>query len=320
MPTDSLISRTDSAALIPEDAAREIIQSVTESSAVLQLARRLPNMSRKQRRLPVLGSLPTAYFVTGDTGLKQTTEVAWENVYINAEELAVIVPVPEAVLDDADYDIWGEIRPLLVEAFGVAIDAAIMHGTNAPTDWPDDIMTQITAASHTVDEDTVTYADLYDMLLGHASDGTPGVFGLVEADGFAVNGVVAGLGERAKLRGIRDSNGNPIFRMDMTGPTQYSLDGQPLYFPKNGAFNTTVARYIAGDWNQIVYAMRQDITYKIATEATIMNQSGAVVYNLFQQDMVALRATMRLGWALPNPINRANQTDATRLPFAALIP
>ncbi|MCB0070984.1 MAG: phage major capsid protein, partial [Caldilineaceae bacterium] len=108
---NSLISRTDAAALIPEEVSREIIQAVPESSAVMRLARRLPNMSRKQRRMPVLSGLVTAYFVTGDNGLKQTSEAAWENKYINAEELAVIVPIPEAVLDDVDYDVWAEIRP-----------------------------------------------------------------------------------------------------------------------------------------------------------------------------------------------------------------
>jgi len=34
--------------------------------------------------------------------------------------------------------------------------------------------------------------------------------------------------------------------------------------------------------------------------------------------MVALRAVMRLGFALPNPINRMQQTAASRAPFAVL--
>ena len=59
--------------------------------------------------------------MSGDTGLKQTTEVNWANKYITAEELAVIVPIPEAVLDDINYDIWDEVRPLIVEAFGVRL-------------------------------------------------------------------------------------------------------------------------------------------------------------------------------------------------------
>jgi HK97 family phage major capsid protein len=312
------IDRTGAAALIPEDASSEIIQGVPTDSAVLQLARRLPNMSRKQTRLPVLATLPTAYFVNGDTGLKQTSSVSWENVYLNAEELAVIVPIPEAVLDDNDYDIWGQIRPLITEALGVAIDAAILHGTNAPDAWPDDLMTQITAASHTVDEDTAAYPDLYDAILGRGTGDEASVFALVEEDGFMVDGSVAQPVMRSKLRGLRSSDGLPIFSSDFKESTTYSLDGEPILFVQNGALASTV-RMISGDWTQLVYSMRQDIRYKMATEATIQNAGGGIEYNLFQQDMVAMRVTMRLAWALPNPLNRTNQTDATRLPFAALL-
>ena len=314
----SIIDRTGATALIPEDASRDIIQSVTSSSAVLQLARRMPNMNRAQQRLPMLSTLPTAYFVNGDTGLKETSNVSWENVYINAEELAVIVPIPEAVLADADYDIWTQIQPLIIEAFGVAIDAAILHGTNAPASWPDDLATQITSASHTVDEDDAAFPDLFDALLGRGTGDESSVFALVEEDGFMVNGVLAQPVMKSKLRGLRDSNGQPIFVSDFKGSASYSLDGNPLTFVENGAMAATV-RAFAGDWSQLVYAMRQDLTYKMATEATIQNAGGTVEYNLFQQDMVALRAVMRLGWALPNPLNRTNQTDATRLPFASLL-
>jgi len=314
----AVIDRTGAAALIPEDASREIIQNVATSSAVMQLARRMPNMSRKQQRLPMISTLPTAYFVNGDTGLKTTANVSWENVYLNAEELAVIVPIPEAVLDDADYDIWTQIQPLIVEAFGVAIDAAILHGTNAPDAWPDDLATQISNASHTVDEDNAAFPDLYDALLGRGTGDESSVFGLVEEDGFMVNGVLAQPVMKSKLRGLRTADGIPIFTSDMKDGNRYSLDGNPLTFVENGAMAATVRAFV-GDWSQLVYAMRQDITYKMATEATIQNAGGTVEYNLFQQDMVALRAVMRLGWALPNPLNRTNQTDATRLPFASLL-
>jgi len=163
---NSQITRSDAAALIPEEVSREIIQSVPEQSAVMRMARRLPNMTRAQLRLPVLSGLITASFVSGDTGLKQTSEVAWQNKYINAAELAVIVPIPEAVLDDADYDVWGEVRPRIVEAFGKAFDAAVLYGTNKPSDWPDGLVTGATAASQAVT--LGTGADLYDDILGVA--------------------------------------------------------------------------------------------------------------------------------------------------------
>lgn len=327
---NSLTTRSDAAALIPEDVTTEIIQGAVETSAVLRLARKLPNMTRAQRRIPVLSAFPTAYFVSGDTGLKQTTEMAWGNKYIDAEELAVIVPLSENVLADVEYDIWGEVKPRIIEALGIAIDQAILFGTNAPSSWPDDLLTGATAASHTVDYSTQIGAgdDLYDMILGTLANNASGLVGLVEEDGYEVNGYVGSISSRGLLRAARlpDGAGNagkgePLFKREpMQDATRYFLDGDPIYFPKNAAVLAASALLFAGDWDQLVYAIRQDITWKIATEGVIQDGSGATVYNLFQQDMVALRATMRLGWQLPNPINRVQPTEASRYPFAVLVP
>ena len=98
------------------------------------------------------------------------------------------------------------------------------------------------------------------------------------------------------------------------------LDGAPVEFPRNGAMIPADALMFTGDWTQLVYSIRQDITYKVLTEAVIQDGNGAIVYNLAQQDMVALRAVMRLGWQLPNPINRVNTTAATRYPFSVYVP
>lgn len=107
----TITDRTDTDALIPEQVSRDIIQGVTEGSAVLSMGRKLPNMTSNRMVMPVLDMLPVAYFVNGDTGTKQTTKMAWDKKKIYAEEIAVIVPIPEAVVDDADYDIWGEVKP-----------------------------------------------------------------------------------------------------------------------------------------------------------------------------------------------------------------
>lgn len=315
MPYTNLISRTDAAALIPEEAQREIIKGALEESVVLRLAKRLANMSRAQYRMPVLSLFPTGYFVTPrDTGLKKTTEINWENKYINAEEIAVIVPIPEAVLDDADYDIWPEVRPQIVAEFGRVIDAAVLFGTNAPATWPtNDVLAGAVAAGNSVTAGTG--ADYYEDI-----SGVGGVISQIEADGFMSNGVVSSIGMRAQLRDLRDSEGNLIFSTSMQGATSYALDGAPMYFPRNGCWDAAQAHLILGDWSQLVYSIRQDITFKLSTDAIIQDGAGAIVYNLFQQDMVALRATMRLGWEVPNPINRLQETEGNRYPFAALLP
>lgn len=313
MAYNSQITRSDATALIPEEVSREIIQTVPEQSAVMRMARRLPNMTRAQLRMPVLSGLITANFVSGDTGLKQTSEVAWANKYINAAELAVIVPIPETVLDDVDYDVWGEIRPRVVEAFGKAFDAAVLYGTNKPGDWPDGLVTGATAASQAVT--LGAGADIFDDIMSE-----DGVIAKVEEDGFMVSGHIAALALRAKLRSLRDNQGLPIFVRTVQAATPYELDGVPVDFPKNGAVDAAQSLLISGDWSQLVYSIRQDVTYKVLTEAVIQDAGGTIQYNLAQQDMVALRVVMRLGWQLPNPINQINATEATRYPFAVLLP
>ena len=321
MPFNNIISRTDAAALIPEDVSNAILNEVAGSNPIMQLARRLPNISRAQQRLPVMSVLPTAYFVTGDTGQKQTSEANWENKYIDAEELAVIIPIPQNVLDDADYDIWGQVQPELVKAFNLAIASAVLFGTNIPASWTTNLgaaglLARCTAAGHTIS--LTAYADAYEAILGETDAGVDGLYMLVEADGYGVSGNVAHMSVKGILRNLRDSNGNPIFKTSMQDVTRYELDGAPIFFPNDGSMVAASALMFAGDWSQMLYAMRSDITYTIATEGVIQDAGGNIVYNLFQQDMVALRATMRLGFALPNPINRMNTTAATRCAFAAL--
>lgn len=308
----NIVNRTDLSGLIPEPVTREIIQGVTEGSAVLQMGRRLPNMTSKTQTMNVLDMLPTAYFVNGDTGMKQTTKMKWDKKKIYAEEIAVIVPIPEAVLDDADYDIWGEVRPRLVEAFGKVIDGAILFGTNKPTSWRDSVLETCTKAGSVVAATPYIYDDLL-------AEG--GVIAKVEESGYLVNGIMSAIQMRAKLRGLKDMNGNPIFKTDMQGATPYALDGSPMYFPRNGAFDTTKALMFAGDWSELVYSVRQDITFKIFDQGVVQDPSdNSIVYNLMQNDMVALRAVMRLGWEIPNPKTAYNDTLSKYCPFAVYAP
>lgn len=321
MAFDDLIDRDDAGALIPEDVAAEILGQIAEDSVVMNLGRRLPNMSRKQRRLPVWSTLPQAFFVNGDTGMKQTTKAAWDNVFIEAEEVAVFVVIPDAVADDADYDILAECRPGIVSAIGKVIDQAVLYGINAPSSWPDAIKIGADNAGHVVTAGDV--GDLYDDLMGEG-----GVLSLIEEDGFMPNGHVGALRMRAKLRGLRekdingDATGSPIFTSAKMadGKSTYALDGENLLFPRNGAIEPNRSLLISGDWSQLVWSVRQDLTYKVITEGVITDAENNIIINLPQQDSSALRVVFRMGWALPNPINLVNEDEETRHPFAIYEP
>lgn len=307
------VLREHAEALIQEQLINTIQQDTPKSSVFMGMARKLPNMTSKQTRMPVLDMLPMAYWVNGDTGFKQTSKQAWDNVYLTAAELAVIVPIPEAVVADASFDILGEVQPRIVEAIGQRVDSAVIFGVNRPAEWDLDIVSRARQAGNNVS--VGSSPDYYDLIMGEN-----GVIAKVEEDGYMATGIISNMGMRAKLRGLKDSNGQPIFKTDMQGSTQYALDGAPMYFPDNGSFDSSVAQMIVGDFKQAVYAIRQDITVKILEQAVIQDPSTkAIVYNLAQQDMIALRVVFRMGWALPNPATRIDE-DRTGCPFAYLEP
>jgi len=313
MPYNNVITRSDAAALIPEEVASLIAGNMPQASAALQLFTKVP-ISRAQSRIPALSALPVAYFVNGDIGTKQTTQAAWENKYLNVEEIAAIVPIPEAVLDDTDFDVWGMLRPLLETAIGRTLDAAIFFGTNKPASWPSDISTAATAAGNTYAAGTNNAA-----AGGYAQDWS-NLFALVESDGYDINGVVANRIWRSRLRSIRTSEGNQG-NGDVGAERIFWIQGDALQYPMRGMWTTPaggVVTAIVGDFSQGIIGVRQDMTYKILDQAVITDGAGSVVFNLPQQDMLAMRVVARYAWAVPNPMNVDQPTEASRYPFGVM--
>ena len=296
------ITRTDADALIETPVAGEIFEGVVKESKALSMFRRLPNMTSDKTKLRVLDSLPVAYFVdeTNNNGRKNLTKMAWDKKYINAAELAVIVPIKENVLNDASIDIWAEVKPRIIEAFGKKIDNAIFNGVDKPADWRKGLIPSIIDAGAEVNETGELYSDINNTMVK------------VEESGYNVTGLLGGVGLKGKFRMMTDKNGQPLNATEIGSLSRAYLD--------NGAWDKTKSTLVAGDFSQAVYSIRQDITYKVLTEAVIQDPAdGTILYNLAQDDMVALRVVMRLGWEIPNPVNALNGT-ATRFPFASLKP
>ncbi|MGW4505698.1 phage major capsid protein [Streptomyces sp. NPDC004436] len=311
MAYNNLTSRTDASALIPEEVYRDMMGKATEESAVLNLFRSIP-VARAQTRIPVLSALPTAYFVTGDTGLKQTTEVNWTNKFLNVEEIATIMPVPDNVVADVEQDIWDTAMPLLVEAFYRTLDAAVFFGTNAPSSWPTNLAAAATAAGNAVTASSVATAGAFFGDLDNAYE-------KVEADGYNVTGFVGATSVKSRLRKSRDSQGRKLDE-SRVGGSLTSIDGLPIIYPMRGMFGTGSGSptLFAGDFSQFVVGVRQDITMKVLDQAVIQDNTGAIVYNLAQQDMTAIRLTFRVGWQVANTINNEQPTEANRYPVARI--
>jgi HK97 family phage major capsid protein len=302
VPYTNVIDRTDAGALIPPEEAAQVIKAAAQASAALTLCR-TARMSSKTYSQPVLSAAPVAYWTAG--GLKQTSEAAWQGVVLTAEEIAVIVPVQDEVLDDAEYPIWQELRDPIGTAFAQKLDAAIFAGTDKPTSWPAAIIPAATAAGNT-----------------NLADSTPDTGGvindlaetldLVEADGFDPSGFAASRTLRGLVRKARSTTGELLGE----GSTTNVWDLPVVYAVAGTIPSPNLA--IAGDWSMAVVGIRQDLRFELFREGVITDNTGAIVRNLMQEDASALRVTGRYGFAVAVPVTLPEVGSGTPYPFAVL--
>jgi HK97 family phage major capsid protein len=297
---------TGSDPLVPEPVSTMIIQELPKASAALSLMNKTV-LGSKTMRLPVLDVLPLAFWVGGDTGLKQTTDQGWKNVTLVVEELAAIVPVPEAYLADADVPIWEQVQPRMVEAIGGLIDRAVFWGLNKPSTWGTDIYSAAVASGNVIkngflDGAGTEASDDFGQTVASLGD-------LMAQTGYTVNGFAGRPGLNWQLAGMRSGQGIPIYQPNMEEAASGNLYGYPIRMPDNGSWDATKAQVIGGDWSKAIIGVRQDMTFKIFTEGVVSDDSGAVVMNLMQQDAVALRVVMRLAYATVNPVTIMQPSD-----------
>ncbi len=324
------ITRADALALISEQDLAELWQDAAKQSLAMQTFRRV-RMTKKQAKVRVLDVLPAApsggAWIDGDTGRKPTLDMGWANKWLEAEEIAGIVPIPENVLDDADMDLWGEVRPRIAEYVGYHLDLAVFLGIGAPASFGDSLYEGALAAGNVLDLSTYlglgTQAEGYD-LAGAFSE----TIGLVEDDGYNANTVWTKRVMKRRLQNLRDGDGNPILGTDMRSDTNTQVPtiwGVQTFLAENAALNEEADLHaITGDRSRAVLGIRQDIEFKFLDEATLTEDvtiSGttfkAVHTSLAEQDMIALRFKMRAGFTVADPMTWEGGSGA--YPFAALV-
>jgi HK97 family phage major capsid protein len=307
------ITRADALALLARQDINEIVKPDVQTSAALSAFRTI-RMSAGTARMPVLSAIPTAGWVTDNdateaTGVKPTSKATWTNKDLIAEEMAVIIPVHENTLADSNFDIWGEIRPLVSQEFGRILDAAVFFGTNKPATWLDPALVPgaIAAGNSTVEGTGVDLAEDFNE-----------AFGIVEDDEFDVNSAFTGRFLRRSLRGLRDANNDPIYldALRSDGSTA-SIYGQDLRYILNGGWDRTTAIALVGDASKVVIGVREDVQVKLLDQATI--GTGANAINLAERDMVALRFKFRVAFATAYSTARIGG-QPTDYPFAVITP
>ena len=279
---------------VPSEQAAEIIKKVARGSSVMRLSK-LENMTSETKKFPVMTSGAGAYWV-GEGERIKTSGATWIFPEVKAKKLAVIIPVTKEKLEDTTIDVFTELQDSIAEAFYQAFDKAAIFGQNSP--FATSILGGIDSVGAEVVDNSSVNLDL------SASD----VMAKVEDAGYEVDGWAASIGLKNRLRKLRDSSGAPIY---IDGTDQTELYNQPIEFVRNGAWDKEKALAIAGEWKYSIVGVRDGISYEILKEATLQGTLDAdgKPLSLAEQDMVAIKATMRIGYLCVKP-------EA----FAALIP
>jgi len=284
--------------LVPTNIMSDLFDQANTQSIVLELGNRQA-MPTGHGVVPIIQTLPSTGWVNGIGGRKPITNVEWSSDHLVPEEVAAVVGVPQAYIDDSGIPLWPAIRNRLSEAIAYSIDAAVLFGVDAPPTFPVGGLVAGAGAAFS-DPD-------YSVAVNEAMSS-------VEAKGVNVTGHGADVSVRGKLRALRDNNGVPIFIPNIREQGGNMLYGLPVVFSANGAFDTSVADLITGDWTKLVVGVRRDMTFDTSDSGVLTDDTGKVVANAFQDDLVLLRVHMRLGVVIGQPVTRI--TGTATYPFA----
>ena len=293
--------------VLPIEYSRELIRGVLGRSKALELGRRLPDMRGKTTKLNVLSSLPLAGWVgltNNVPNAKPLSDLAWEGVDLVAEEIAVIVPISINTLRDVEnwVDVVPEISEQVVGAFQQVIDATAFFGVNSPfptASLPTGGIVGGAGVNNTVTWDGQGGTSFYNAINEAMAK--------VEANGYVPTAILGGPSLNSAFRAA-------ITNLGILSTDQGQIGALPRHIDLTGGFNESTAFAIVGDFRYLVYAFREEMEMRLLSEATLSD--GTNTYNLAQQDMIAFRFTMRLGIAVPNPVNRLGA--ANRYPFAVI--
>lgn len=317
-----------------EEVVKDIIKDVEKESLALSLGN-VKKMDSLKTRFRLANTLPQPKWLNGtttagdapygssntdpanrvakDSALKQTTNMTWDYIEHESEELAVLVPMPDAWRDDSDIA-WEEIRAALKTAFAQAIDAAVFWGESLtshslPSTFGNGVIPDTFASGNLVLEgDGADLADDYAAL-----------FQAFESRGFRTTNAVVNLAETWRLRRLRSGGpeGFPIYTpVSSAGPGD--IYGRALSEVDNGTFHPEIATALVGDFTQLHVGVRQDITFKMFDQGVITDASGNVTFNAMENDGEILRAVMRVGYVVTDPYR--HQTGQREFPFEVLAP
>lgn len=274
---DNVLLQDAKTGAIPQEQGSLILNEVISNSVMMQLAK-YEEMTKQKKTFNYLAEGVGAYWV-GEGEIIQTSKPQWLTASMEAKKLGVIVPVSREFLTYTMTDFFTAVRPLIAEAFYKKFDEATILNVDNP--FNQSIQQSIETTNNIVEGDL-------------SGDNIIDLIGKVEDNDHEPNAFISKRQNRSLLRGAVEEFGNETTRL--YDRSKNELDGLPVVDLKSSHIEK--GELFTGDFDQIRYGIPFNINYKISEDAqlsTVVASDGQPV-NLYEQELIALRATMDIGF------------------------
>jgi len=256
-----------------------ITLEVAENSKIMQLGQ-YQEMTGTEKKFTFWADKPGAYWV-GEGQKIQTDKPTIVDATMKTNKLGVILIASREYLNYTYSQFFNAMKPFIVEAFHKKFDEAGILGVQNPFEQS---IEQAVVKSGNVVEGEITYDNiiaLEDVLIDKD----------IEANAF-----ISKTSNKSALRKAIDADTKEALydraANTIDGVTTIELKSSSL--PKGTIYT--------GDFDHLYYGIPYPITYAISTEgqlSTVVNKDGSPV-NLFEQELIALRATMDVALLIAN--------------------
>lgn len=270
---------------VPDELAAGLNMIIRDASCVERLAKHVKMTRLTQSRRRQTDGV-SGYWVDA-MEVKPKDAPEFGNYHLTAEKLAVIIPLEDQLVEDADTDIASILREDVSGEFAEMLDRTYM-GYEITSPFADSL------SGNTPILNTIAYGTSVDL----AGDFSLAMAAL-ESNGFFATAAITHPAAKHMLRNLRDWNNQPIFATSLRdGIEYYSVFGVPICF----------TRQVPRDQNDefeillfykpyVIIGDRSELKISVSDEATL-TQGTEDPINLWEQDMHAFRFVLRKGFVV----------------------
>lgn len=291
MSTSTFATTDDFSGFLKPEQAAPIFEEMTKRSLVQPLAKKI-EMGPTGVSIPFWDGDVQAHWVD-EAGKKPLAKGGFDQFSVSPKKIAVIFAMSSEVVRANPLNYINVMREKVGEAFAVAFDAAVMHGTNTPFGAYLDQTTKAVAL-----DDPNAYGATNNALSLLVNDGKKFTGGLLDNITEPI------------INGALDNNGRPLFiEPTYTETNSLTRQGRILARPitiaegVKGPDADAAAGYF-GDFSQILWGQVGGISYDVSDQATLdlsEAQDGSGLTSLWQHNLVAVRAEAEFAALVRDP-------------------